>query len=76
MLDADYQAVNAEILAQLRENVASANQHIELLEETKKELMQSGGCAEYSNKLVSIFNHKMSTQDYLSKMMTEKSKGS
>lgn len=76
MLDADYQAVKAEILAQLRENVASANQHIKSLEETKKELMQSGGCAEHSNMVVSIFNHKMSTQDYLSKMMTEKSKGS
>jgi hypothetical protein len=48
----------------LKKNDQAAKEHIRVLEAAKEEKKQSGGCAEYANMIVSVFNQdNMKTSD-------------
>lgn len=55
-LDLEYKEEKARIQEELKRNDAAAKQHIDVLKEAKKEKLESGGCAEYANLVVSVFN--------------------
>lgn len=54
----------ARIQEELKKNDLAAKEHIDVLKEAKTEKIQSGGCAEYANMIVSVFNQdNMKTSD-------------
>lgn len=57
-LDQEFEEVKAKIREDLKENDAAAKTHINTLKELKEEKIQSGGCAEFANMVVSVFNQE------------------
>lgn len=62
----------ARIQEELKKNDLAAKEHIDVLKEAKTEKIQSGGCAEYSNMIVSVFNQdNMKTSDLYDKIVKD-----
>ena len=55
-MDDEYLLEKASINEKLKTNEKRAKNHIKELKDQKMDKIQSGGCAEYSNMVVSVFN--------------------
>jgi hypothetical protein len=52
----EYNQNCSEIKQKMLQNQRAATEHIETLQESKKDKLENGGYSEYANMLVSIFN--------------------